>query len=459
MREVFTNRGQLLLIALCLAPVVLWAEAAPLDTRFGETSTSLTSIGVICVLMGTCLFAWNLVLGVRLKIIDRLFGGLDKMFRFHRIHGRIAFLLLLAHALLILGARAVSATRFDVPLFFSNEVLTVVIGAIALVLMAVVLGLTLYARLNHEVFLYVHRLFGVSFLLAALHVFRTPGTKSMSAPLTYYLAATSLMGLAAFVYRSLAGEDLVPRYDYRVTSVRRLDQSVTEIAMRPEDQALTYKPGQFVFVTFYSEALEKEFHPVEVTPEGASAVVAIRTGAMGPQAHPFSITTAPGDPELRITVKALGDFTQAVQFLETGALARIEGPFGAFSYLNVPNRKQVWIAGGIGITPFLSMIRNLDSNEYQIDFYYAMEQGDQGYFLEELYEIADRYPRVRVVPIVKGKLGYMTAEDVEGVSPDLSDKDILICGPPGMLNSLVKQFHEKGVPASRIHFEERWTTN
>jgi predicted ferric reductase len=223
--------------------------------------------------------------------------------------------------------------------------------------------------------------------------------------------------------------------------------------MVPEDQVLEHQPGQFLFVTFYSDSLQEHFRAVELRSEGASAVVDIKPGAISHQAHPFSIASAPQDPELKIAVKALGDFTNAVRFLEEGAFARIEGPFGGFSYLNYANRKQVWIAGGIGITPLLSMARHLRSHDYEIDFFYAMETGDQGYFLDELYEIADRYPRVRVVPIIKGKLGHLTAEDILGVSKNLPEKEILICGPPPMMKALEDQFMAVGVPKSQIHYE------
>ncbi len=76
------------------------------------------------------------------------------------------------------------------------------------------------------------------------------------------------------------------------------------------------------------------------------------------------------------------------------------------------------------------MARSLESDEYEIDFYYAMERGDQGYFLEELNEIADRRPRLRIIPISKDKLGFLTADDVAAVTPDLSGVDILIRWSP-----------------------------
>jgi predicted ferric reductase len=172
------------------------------------------------------------------------------------------------------------------------------------------------------------------------------------------------------------------------------------------------------------------------------------------QAHPFSITSPPEAPHLSVAVKALGDFTHALRAVEVGAPVYVEGPYGTFSYRKLGNPKQIWIAGGIGVTPFLSMARSLTEDHYEIDFYYAMETGSEKYFIEDFYALGDTNPRVRTIPIQRDRLGFMTADDVENVSGNLPEKDILICGPPAMMHALKEQFVGKGVPEHQIHFEE-----
>lgn len=447
-------RGPAALVAVVLIPVVLWFAAAPLDTRFVDSRTTLVSIAVICALAGTTSFAMNLVLGSRLRFVDHLFGGLDRMYKTHRINGRVAFLLLLSHAVLIVASRATTSAGSAVGVLAGREGWTVTFGVIALIAMAAAIYQTLYVRLNHELFVFVQRSFGFIFLVGSLHVFRTPGTKALSPALTYYMLAVAAAGILAWLYRSILGDQLVRRLDYRVSKVNRLDQSVTELTLTPEDKSLDFTPGQFAFITLYSKEMDKIFHPFDVVYEGGDAVFTMRSGAVRRQAHPFSITSSPGDRNLKVAVKALGDFTRALRNVEHGALATVEGPYGAFSHIKVPNRKQIWIAGGIGITPFLSMSRSMTGAEFEIDFYYAMETGDEGYFLDELFELADTNPRMKVIPIRKDALGYMTAEDVEGVTTDFKDRDILICGPPPMIDGLTAQFVEMGVPRNQIHFEK-----
>ncbi|MDQ3752049.1 MAG: ferric reductase-like transmembrane domain-containing protein [Actinomycetota bacterium] len=448
-------RGPLALAAICAAPVALWAVAQPLSSRWTDPSTTLISIAIPLALAGTCAFALNLVLGARLRVVEWFFGGLDRMYGVHKINGRVAFCLLLGHALLITAGRAVISVESAGALYSGGAGWVVSFGVLALVFMTVAIVFTLYGRLNHEWFIYVQRSFGFIFMLASLHVFMTAGAKASSPALTLYLAAVSLAGLAAFAYRSLLGDVFIPRLQYSVLQVTELgDHSVREITMATEGRRLSFTPGQFVFVTFGSNAMSKEFHALTHQPAGESEVMTFRAGAVANQWHPFSITSSPSEPELRIAVKEVGDFTSALHWLENGAEARVEGPYGAFSHLRIPNKRQIWLAGGIGITPFLSMARGLDSPGYQIDLYYGMEHDDEGYFLQELAGIGDRYPGLRVIPWQRNERGFITAEAVARISGPLEEPDYLICGPPAMIDNLTGQLRAAGVPDSRIHFEK-----
>src|SRR5918994_7667985 len=105
-----TLRGPLALAVLSAVPLVLWAVSEPLDDRFRGSFATLTSVAVLLALAGTSAFAVNLVLGARLRPVEALFGGLDRMYRAHRINGHIAFLLLLGHVVFILASRATIST-------------------------------------------------------------------------------------------------------------------------------------------------------------------------------------------------------------------------------------------------------------------------------------------------------------------------------------------------------------
>jgi predicted ferric reductase len=429
-------RGALALGVLCAVPLALWAGSVSLDSRFDGRYATLTSLAVLAACAGTSAFALNLVLGARLRPVEALFGGLERMYDAHRLNGQVAFTLLLGHVVLILASRATISTSTAFDLLQPSAGWTVFAGVLAFAGMTLAIGLTLFVRLGHELFVYVQRSFGIVFLGATYHVFTTNGALDDSPALHIYMASLATLGIAAFVYRSVLGNLLVRRRKYRVVAVTRLDEFVTEVVMKPRDRPLAYRPGQFLFVNFrepFSEQFPRLFRN---------------------QFHPFSITSAPGEPTLRITVKAVGDYTRALRTLEPGAEAVVEGPYGSFSSGDVPNDRQIWIAGGIGVTPFLSMARSLNGDARDIDFYYCVEQAPEAHFLDELRAIAREREDFRVVLVPRETEGFLTAERVAREHEDLGSADVLVCGPPAMIETLRSQLEERGVARERFHAEE-----
>jgi predicted ferric reductase len=446
--------GPSFIVVACLIPLLLWAGAAPLGPRFTDAATSLRSVAVLCGLAGVVAFSCNLLLGGRVAVLEIFFGGLDRMYRIHHRVGLVSYNLLLAHGgLMLVSVAAADSLGAAVRLVLPSPNWTVTFGALALLGMIVVMTMSLYADVNHEVFLWVHRFFGLVFLFAVLHVFRTPGTKALSLALTVYLAAFVLAGVAAYLYRSLLGDLFVRRRSYRVSHINRRGGEVAEITLAPSNGALPFTPGQFVFLTFQSSSLRKWFRPFSRESSGQSELVSLRTGAVRKQFHPFSITSSPDQRDLQVAIKASGDYTGALEHLEVGDQALIEGPYGTFSYRHVPRRKQIWIAGGIGVTPFLSMARSL-SDDYEVDFYYAVKSLRQGYFLDDLTELTRSRSNLRLIPFPEDEVGFLTAGEVERRSGELGDREILMCGPKVMTQALEGQFKERGVPGARIHYEE-----
>jgi predicted ferric reductase len=427
-------RGPLLLISMCVTPLVLWVFTQPLDIRFQGRYLTLTSIAVLLAFAGTSAFALNLVLGARLRPVEALFGGLERMYKAHRLNGEIAFLLLLGHVVLILASRATISTSTALDLLQPSAGWTVLAGVLAFAGMAIAIVLTLFVRMGHELFVYVQRSFGIVFLGATYHVFTTEGARAASQALNLYMATLATLGIAAFAYRSVLGNLLVRRRAYRVAAVNRLDESVTEIVMEPRDRPLTYEPGQFVFVNF-REPFSEQFPPF-----------------LRNQFHPFSITSAPNEPRLRITVKAVGDYTRALRALEPATAAVVEGPYGSFSSSHL--ERQIWIAGGIGVTPFLSMARRLNGDPPAVDFYYCVEHEPEAHFLDEIRSMARERDNFRVAVVPRDREGFLTAERLAAENEDLGSADVLVCGPPAMIESLRSQLKARGMPGSQIHAEE-----
>jgi predicted ferric reductase len=267
----------------------------------------------------------------------------------------------------------------------------------------------------------------VAFILGALHTFAIHGTAAASPLLTIYLACMTTAGIASLGYRLIGGPMGIGRYPHRVDEVRRLDDDAVEIIMAPVGRPLAFQAGQFVYATFHQDGIPRE-------------------------PHPFTIASAPGDDSLRFAVKRLGDFTSSMMKLRPGAQSRLEGPFGCFHLRGDTAHPQTWIAGGIGITPFLSWARSLDRS-MPVDLYYCTPGPEQAHFLDELFDIADRYPTLRVIPMRKRSLGHLTVSDIEAVNPNLIHGHVFICGPPVMIDNLTTGLATRGVPPHRIHSE------
>ncbi|MFP5350994.1 MAG: ferric reductase-like transmembrane domain-containing protein [Actinomycetota bacterium] len=444
-------RGPLALAALTGAPVVLWLAGDPGPLR-GDASRWLSSLAVAAGLMAIAAFALNVVLGARLPWVHRAVGGLEPLYALHRANGRVVYGFVMLHVCLVLASRSVVSLEQVPRLFWPSPSGALLIGVVAFVVMTIGIYLTLYARLTHESFVYVQRVLGGTFALAALHVFLTNRAVSSSPLLRGYLFVLGTGAVLAWIYRSVLGNLLVRRFDHVVTEVRRLDPEVVEITMGPVDRALHAKPGQFVFVTFYSDRFNAQFHPISMRATGSSAVIELRPGDSRDQFHPFSLTSTPNDRELRLVVKAVGSFTRALHLLEPGAAARVEGPYGGFSYLNVANPRQVWLAGGIGITPFLSMARSLEPGGRQILLMHGVKTRAEAFFAEELREIETRVPDLRVLIVPEDETGFINAGMIEKEF-GLEGTDFFIVGPPAMEEALFRQLVAKGVPEERIHSE------
>ena len=421
--------GWMVVAGVVCLPAVMWLAAADLGMRFGGPTAVLHSLANLSALTGTAVFAVAVVLGARIRAVLRVLGGFDRMYRIHRGLGYTAPVLLASHAVLVVSSKAVTSLPAGLVLLTPDAGWNVFLGVIALVGLIGMVLVPVLRRMRHETFVLVHRLVGVTFLIGSLHLVLVPSTWALPPPLIAYLLGLILAGAAAFAYRSLLGRYLVRRYRYRIEEVNRLGSTAVELVLSPLERAVVWEAGQFAFLT-------------------------IEDGLLPAEAHPFSITSTPDDPRLRFVVKALGDYTTRLLELGPGGVALIEGPFGDFRYDQVANRRQVWIACGIGVTPFLGCARTLADPRYAVDLYYCTERAEDAFVADTLFALADANPRLRVIPVRKVSLGRITVQDMQGVSGDLARQDFFICGPQVMVRNLSHQLLERGVPQGQIHFED-----
>ncbi|CAN5459779.1 FAD-binding oxidoreductase [soil metagenome] len=439
-------------IALCLVPLYLWLQIHPLSTIHGFVSIML-NLGRVTGLIGMVMYALNLVYATRLRFLEKFFGGLNRVYIAHHLLGGLALIFLSFHPL-FLALRYVTTSLKQAALLLLPNGLTpgsalfnrqsiyhagvleqwaIFIGIIAFWGMVGLLLVTFFVKLPYRVWLFTHKFLGVAFFLAGLHVLFITSDTSNNPGMKYYMLTISAIGIVAYIYRTVVGRILIRQYEYRVESVKVVAGNVTQLEMQPMKSRMMYKPGQFVFIRFR------------------------KTGTkLSREWHPFSISSGTKDGFLQLSVKGLGDYTNSLVGIKPGAIADIEGAYGRFTYTNIKNLNQIWVAGGIGITPFLSMARSLPENGFSIDLYYSVKTSSELIDWQDLYDIAIlKNGNFRIVPFIGDKQeGHLGADFIENTSGGLKGKDIFMCGPPPMMQSLRKQFKEKGIPGTSLHTEE-----
>lgn len=424
------NYGWPVILALSFFPALLWAISPYSIKSVASLDIFLLSVGQVTALVGTAMFALTLFLSARLATFEKIFKGMNDVYERHSKLGQLALILLLFHPMSLLPSYTSSiATAAGFLLPSSNWALNWGIFSLGSMLLLIVL--TLYLRPRYNIWKWTHKLLGLAFFMGALHGWMISSTVSSDMVLRTYLFTIVAAGLLAYTYRTLLGFFLVKQHLYRVESVTPVGQDIVSIRMKPVSQAMPYEAGQFVFIRFNAAKISGEVHP-------------------------FSISSAPADPYLEITVKNLGDYTSTLTQLPVGATAKIEGPYGVFSFRNKNSKKQIWIAGGIGVTPFLGMARSLTaSDDYQIDLYYCVQDEAEAVYDAELKSISDKLNgKLKLIEHPSKTCGRINADLIEKQSAGLNDKDILLCAPPAMIRALRTQFATKNLTNKQIHSEE-----
>jgi predicted ferric reductase len=435
-RFVARDVGPTVIGALIGAMGVLWAVARPAGEPAGRY------IGQFLGAESILLLSIGLVLISTLPWIEEWFDGIDRAAIWHRRVAIAGLILLAPHILLSSNPHG---TALGGPLGAIGA-----IGLVALALWAILprwqsvvpsllRGLVIALR-NAPVIRSVRRLFGgydrwralhrtTGFFVAAGFVHGAlDGTPFPHSPvLRWSYIVVGAVGVGFYVYRELLARFFLSLHDYEIDAVREIDDGLFEVALRPIGRGVDFVPGQFAMV--YIEAKD------------------------GWHRHPFTISSAPHEDVLRVTVKALGDYTSRLdQLVEPGMPAVIGGPHGRFSHWKGTSR-QIWIAGGVGVAPFLSWLRALDGNlPHRVDFFYTSD--GEAPFASEIREIADRHESLRAHLIDTSVEGRLTTEQIlAAVDGERQGLSIFMCGPQGMLRTFQTQLRLAGVPSRRIHRE------
>ncbi|MEW6682990.1 MAG: ferredoxin reductase family protein [Nitrospirota bacterium] len=402
-----------LALALAGLPAVIALPAVP-QTAAGA--------GVWLGWLGAGLLSVSLVLMVREPGFAAWFGGLERMYRWHHALGTVGYALILAHPLALaaqfLPRDPQGAWRILSPFTRSW---TAGLGWLALLGLVAGLAVTYGRRLRYSLWRPLHASLGLGVMLGLAHVV-TVGGWSVSA---WLLIASAGLALSWRVWRADRGGGARP---YEVSTVSHPSRRLSEVTLRPLATPLAVAPGQFVMVAFF---------------EGP------HYRGCG-EYHPFTASYTAPDGALTVDIKDLGDCTRHIQSLEAGVAARVQGPYGTF-LADRPEAPELWIAGGIGVTPFLAALRAGPVTRSTEFIYLSRELRDAAY-LDELNGYAAGQPLLHVRPLVMQEDPTPLFAMLATVS-DLPGRHAYLCGPPPLITAVTKWLRQHGTPQSHIHFE------
>jgi predicted ferric reductase len=413
--------GPVLVAIPCV--IAAWLAVTTL-APYGIENVFSIAVGAVSIVAMSQIF----ILTAFPRHLEPLFGGLDRMYVVHKWLGIVALALMAAHDMvepeLERWARETNLGEFAEEL---GEI--AYYGFIGLVLVSWIKRLPFVdIEIPWQIWRFSHRFMGVLFALAAFHLVFIDSPIPRDAPFTIYMNAACAVGLLAYGYTERIARRLRRRF-YRVTEITHKG-STAQITLAPQGRPMIWRPGQFAFLS-------------------APAI------GMG-ESHPFTITNTPqADGTLRFAIKSLGDWTRALPCtLRVGAGVHIEGPYGRFDFRKGSSR-QVWLAGGVGITPFLAWAESLTGAETRtIHLFYSVAKLEEAIGLEVLTAAAARNPHFTFDMIASDREGRLTAARMISDAPfPIRGSDLYFCGPSGLKDCVLHDLNAHGQAPRRVFFE------
>ncbi len=422
-------------LGLVLMPIfIMFLEPRPEGREFWRELS--VSFGFIGLAMMTLQFA----LTTRFKWLKAPYGA-DIVYHFHRQISFVALGLILVHPLLLF--------------IFSPDTLALLLiwsapwraraAVVAVFSLLAVVGLSVWRkklkieynrwRIWHGLFASAAIAFAMVHILLVGHYVDLPWKRAL-------WVGYGIFWIGLLIYTRLIKPFMLLQKPYQIVEVKQELGNAWTLVLEPAGHnGFRFSPGQFAWIT-------------------------VRNSPFADAEHPFSISSSAEDSrKLAFTIKELGDFTSTIKNLQIGEKVYVDGPFGSFSVDRHQHANEFFfIAGGIGITPVMSMLRTLaDRKESRkLTLVYANKEWGQITFRDELGELSEKL-NLNIIYVLEkppanwqGKTGFINQDILEKILPGNKEKnkaEIFICGPGPMMNAVEKTLDKMGFWSGDFHSE------
>jgi predicted ferric reductase len=364
--------------------------------------------------------------------------GEDVIYHFHRQISLVAVGLVVTHPIILVAVKPellALSNMLEAPLS-AHFALVSIFSVIALV----VTGLWRAAlKIKYETWHLIHIVLAVVAVTAGVVHMVGSGFYLVDPWKQVLWVGLTVFWIGLLLYVRIVKPLFMLRRPYRITEVRKERGDTSTLVMQPEGHpGFRFRPGQFGWLTVWGSPFKITGHPFS-----------------------FSSSAAVADGRVEMSIRNLGDFTSEIHKVPVGRRVYLDGPYGAFTIGN-PADMHVLIAGGVGVTPMMSMIRTFaDRGEKRpVILLYGSKDWDSITFREELEALKERLS-LTVVHILAnppagwtGEQGFIDAEVLKRHLPlPFADHEYFICGPGVMMDAIEKALGEMNVPMSKYHSE------
>jgi predicted ferric reductase len=397
--------------------------------------SAIATISRVAALIGTFFAIVGIFLVSRIPWVERGVGH-DRLVTWHRKLGPWSLYLVGAHVLfIVLSFAGQDNVMLAVELWRMLNSFEWMWPALAGFVLMVMAGVTSYkkarAKMSYETWWIIHIYTYVAIAASFMHQILN-GQMFVNHPLNRFYWTT--------LYVLMAGSIIV--YRFGIPIVRSLRHNLVV------EKVVVEGPG-IISIIMKGRKLHK------LAAEGGQFFSwRFLTRGHALMSHPYSLSAAPTENHLRITVKDLGDHSRSVAYLKPGTRVFVEGPYGAFTAGRATMKHIVLIGGGVGITPVRALLDEF-KNGVQIDLIYRVSREEEVVLREELdYLQENSGGTIRVHYLVGSRREHpMDAKSLEKLVPRIADSDIYICGPGPLVETVKAAAADLGVPKNRFHDE------
>lgn len=428
------SREKMIVWGVLLFSILLWGLDVLVTYNLGDWSVWLWRKEMINLTGVICLVSMGIImlLALRSKFLEGIFQGLDKTYYVHKWLGIFSVIAVVLHygaklsktVLQQFFERGAKLQTFRIEWMEDYRSLAKDTGEILFYLFLIMLVVTLLHKIPYRIWRVIHKGMSLLFLAVIFHTI-------ILSPARYWAEP---VGIVFIVFMVIGGYAAMASLLGAIGKKRRFEGEIIGLAQEADitimtckvDEKWQHEAGQYAFIQ-HKDSKEK---------------------------HPFTIASVVNrNHEIRFAIKSLGHYTCKIQDeWMIGDKVKIEGPYGRFSFENSQLPKQIWIAGGVGITPFIAWLESLQGQKIskEITLYYCVKDQEECLVLDYLIKLAKESGILLKIHCSKEE-GYLNPENL---SID-EETSIWFCGSAAFSGKLEQAVRAKGLSLSD-HFHREY---